>query len=152
MANTTYQAGDWVMIADVRWDEPVSFGIVLEDSKPGDQWIRARCRSADGATSTMVPGFRPELVARATAHDVDALHPSIRDWAERCKLDREDPPIPRRVSGKSIQALGGYGIKRLSNLKRASDTDLLKLKGVGGKTLTALRQWQAATEEQLCPF
>ena len=143
-----YQPGDMVAVND-RYGETWSIGIVDKATDSHYGWTKV-VFPGDGSISFNVPGYSPDAIRIATEAELEKSPPWTQTFVTSDRLNRIDPPIRKRdITGAAYQSLTTYGIKRFSQLKKLSDADLLKMKGVGAKALQSLRQWQQETEDRL---
>jgi hypothetical protein len=143
-----YKPGDMVAVEYYK-GEPWAIGIVKAPTSR--EYGRTKVVvPGNGTESFMVPGYAPDQIRMATESELEASPPWTKKFVTEDRLNRADPCIDfQQIPGAATQTLRTYGIKRFSQLKKLSDADLLKMKGVGAKALQSLRQWQQETEDQL---
>ncbi len=61
----------------------------------------------------------------------------------RSQANIQDDAFPK-IGAPAMRALNGAGYTRLSQLSKATETDLLKLHGLGSKAIRILREAMAA--------
>jgi hypothetical protein len=143
-----YKPGDMVAV-DYHHGETWAIGIVKAPTS--HEYGRTKVVvPGDGTESFMVPGYAPDQIRMATEAELEASPPWTKKFVAEDRINRADPCIDfQQIPGAATQTLRTYGIKRFSQLKKLSDADLLKMKGIGAKALQSLRQWQQEIEPQL---
>lgn len=120
------------------------FGIVTQTTDIEHDFTRVLIKLDQNVECHIVPGLKQSEFRMANQAEIDNAPQYVRQFIATERLNRNDPPIPKSLCvGSTMQALAAVGIKRFSNLQKASNTDLLQLKGVGPKAVDALRHWQA---------
>jgi DNA-directed RNA polymerase alpha subunit len=126
------------------------FGIVTEATDIEHDFTQVLVKLDQNVECRTVPGLKQSEIRMATQADINNAPEYVKQFIERDRLNRKDPLIPSNLcTAKTMHALSAMGIKRFSNLQKASNTDLLQLKGVGSKAVDALRHWQAETADLL---
>ena len=150
MSTTIYAPGQVVMVCESPQMKPDlwSVGFVTRPTDPEYGWTGADVRISPSSTSSMAPGWDAENVRLANEQDIAALPDWAREWIEQRLLDHHNPRVPGDTKAIRV-ALRDAGIHRLADLQRATDAELLALKGVGAKAVATLRQWQQKREAKL---
>ena len=147
-AITAYAPGQAVMVQFFLHHRALAIGIVTRPTDPQYGWTSADVRISPSCTSSREPGYEPEHIRPATEQDMAALPDWAREWIEQQLLDHHNPRVPGDTKVIRV-ALRDAGIHRLADLQRATDAELLALKGVGAKAVATLRQWQQKREAKL---
>ena len=148
-AITAYAPGQAVMVQEEpHRPDTWAIGMVTRPTDPEYGWTSADVRTSPNCTSSMVPGYDPGSIRPATEQDIAALPDWAREWIEQQLLDHHNPRVPGDTKVIRV-ALRDAGIHRLADLQRATDAELLALKGVGAKAVATLRQWQQKREAKL---
>ncbi len=133
-----------------RWH----LGVIERDFEPDDQWIRATAKDTLHTEAFRMPGFNPDEVRPATADDIANAPQFARDWLAQKQrrhqehlLDLRDPRV-HVTSGRGCASLQQAGIRRMSDVARFTDKELLALKGIGQATVSRWRKKAAQMEAQ----
>ena len=149
MTHHTFAPGDAVMVACASG--PTTFdnwfvGIVNKPTDPRYGWTQATVKNSPNGSTFIIPGWPADRIRPATAEDLAALPDWAREWFDLQMLDRRDPRVPLLTKQARV-ALRTAGVHRLSDLRAASDEQILALKGVGQKAVLQLREWQRSSEQ-----
>ena len=141
---TIYRRMDAVMVK-ADFTDDWHLGIVDRDFAEGDRWVSATAKTSEMSNSFRVPGEKPEHVRLATEADIAAAPDYARTWLQEQRdreelrlLEQRDPTV-RASNRKATAALRTAGIKRISDLERFTDKELLALDGIGK---TFIHQWR----------
>lgn len=137
-----YAPGTAVMVQTDSTDE-WHVGIVTSATNPRYGWTPAEVKTRPDCS--MQSTWTDDQIRAAYPPDLATLPDWARAWLDQQLLDRNDPQVPIKTRPVLI-ALHGAGIHRLSDLKAATDSQLLALKGVGRKAVLQLREWQQSKE------
>ena len=135
MSEPIFKKGDIIVASKPHGSDEL--GVIEQDFHDGADWVQATTKSHPNMTSFRAPGFRPKEVRLATEAEVAQAPDFFHSWLQerkdaeaRQRLNAENPQV-RGATRRATHALRQIGVKRMSDLARFTDNELLALPGVG---------------------